>query len=137
MTHARYFLSTATLAIALAASGAAQAAGTASGSTITNTAALNYTVGGVAQSQITASNSFIVDRKISLTVTGGATTTSVAPGASNQVTTFVVTNTSNATLDLSVAVAQQAGGTAAHGGTDNFDVTGTAIYVDTNGKRRL
>ena len=41
----------------------------------------------------------------------------------DQVTTFLLTNTSNAPLDFGLALAQPVGGTAAHGGTDNFDVT--------------
>lgn len=111
----------------------AMAAGTTAGSTITNTATVNYTVSGVAQTAINASNSFTVDRRITLTVTEpGNATTSVAPGSSAQVTTFLVTNTSNATLDLGLTLVQPAGGTAAHGGTDNFDVTGATMYVDTN-----
>ena len=110
------------------------AAGTTAGSTITNTATVNYQVGGVAQTAINASNNITVDRKITLTVAEvGSATTSVAPGALAQVTTFTVTNTSNATLDLGLTVAQLAGGTAAHGGTDNFDLTGLSAFVDTNG----
>ena len=110
------------------------AAGTTAGSTITNTATVNYQVGGVAQTAINASNNITVDRRISLTVAEvGSATTSVAPGALAQVTTFTVTNTSNATLDLGLTVAQLAGGTAAHGGTDNFDLTGLSAFVDTNG----
>ena len=121
--------------IGMAALGVAPAfaAGTTAGSSIVNTATVNYTVGGVAQTAINGSNTFTVDRRISLTVTEpGNATTSVAPGSTNQVTTFLVTNTSNATLDLGLAVAQPVGGTAAHGGTDNFDVTGTGLFVDTN-----
>ena len=110
------------------------AAGTTAGSTITNTATVNYQVGGVAQTAINASNNITVDRKITLTVAEvGSVTTSVAPGALAQVTTFTVTNTSNAALDLGLTVAQLAGGTAAHGGTDNFDLTGLSAFVDTNG----
>jgi hypothetical protein len=111
------------------------AAGTTAGSTITNTATVNYQVGGVAQTAIDAANSFTVDRKIDLVVAevGNATTT-VAPGATAQVTTFTVRNTSNAPLDLGLSITQQASGTAAtHGGTDNFDVTTPATFVDTNG----
>lgn len=112
----------------------ALAAGTTAGSTITNTATVNYQVGGVAQTAINASNNITVDRRITLTVAEvGSATTSVAPGASAQVTTFTVTNTSNDTLDLGLTVAQIAGGTAAHGGTDNFDLTGLGAFVDTNG----
>ena len=123
-------------AVAITALGAAPAfaAGTTAGSTITNVATVNYSVGGVAQTAINASNSFIVDRRITLTVSepGNATTT-VAPGQTAAVTTFLVTNTSNDTLDLGLSIAQPAGGTAAHGGTDNFDVTGGGLFVDTNG----
>jgi uncharacterized repeat protein (TIGR01451 family) len=49
------------------------------------------------------------------------------------VTTFTVTNTSNAVLDFALAVAQPTTGTGAHGGTDTFDTTNVKIYVDTNG----
>lgn len=109
----------------------AYAAGTAAGSTVTNNVSVSYSVGGVAQTAIPASNNFTVDRRISLTVTepGNATTT-VAPGQTGAATTFLITNTSNDTLDLGLSVAQPAGGTAAHGGTDNFDVTGGAFYLD-------
>jgi uncharacterized repeat protein (TIGR01451 family) len=48
------------------------------------------------------------------------------------VTTFTVTNLSNATLDFALAVAQQTGGAGAHSNTDNFDVTGPLIYLDSN-----
>lgn len=126
--------SAATLAIAAFGAGAAHAAGTTAGSSIVNTATLNYSVGGVAQTAINASNAFTVDRKISLTVTEpGNATTSVAPGQTGAVTTFLVTNMSNAPLDFGLSVVDQVGGTAAHGGTDNFDMTGETIYVDTNG----
>lgn len=111
----------------------ALAAGTAAGSTITNTATVNYQVGGVAQTAINASNNVTVDRKITLTVAEvGSATTSVAPGATAQVTTFTVTNTSNDTLDLGLTAAQLAGGSAAHSGTDTIDLTGLSLFVDSN-----
>jgi uncharacterized repeat protein (TIGR01451 family) len=109
------------------------AAGTTAGSTITNTVTVGYSVGGVAQTAVNASNVFTVDRKISLTVAEtGTTTTTVVPGQVAAVTTFTVTNTSNATLDLGLSVAQQVGGATQHGGVDNFDVTTPTLYVDTN-----
>jgi uncharacterized repeat protein (TIGR01451 family) len=109
----------------------ASAAGTASGTTITNTVTLNYQVGGVAQNAVSASDSFTVDRKVNLTVAeDGNATTSVSPGQSAAVTTFIVTNTSNAPLDLGLAVTQLSGGSATHGGTDNFDATNVRIYRD-------
>ena len=111
----------------------AMAAGTASGTTITNNVTVDFQVGGVDQTEVTASDSFTVDRKVNLTVAEvGSATTSVSPGQTAAVTAFTVTNVSNATLDLAVAATQLSGGTAAHGGTDNFDVTGLGVFVDTN-----
>lgn len=133
MTRRNILRSASAVALAVAGTGAAHAAGTVAGTSITNTVSLNYAVGGVAQSAVTASNTFLVDRKITLTVAeqGGATTT-VAPGQTAAVTAFVVTNTSNAALDLGLSLVQQTGGVALHGGTDDFDVTTPVLYVDSN-----
>ncbi|MDP3676524.1 MAG: hypothetical protein Q8R44_15730 [Novosphingobium sp.] len=110
------------------------AAGTTAGSTITNTATVNYQVGGISQNATTASDTLTVDRKVNLTVAEvGTVTTEVVPGLNTSVTTFTVTNTSNATLDFALSVLQQSGGVTAHGGTDNFDVTALVIAVDSNG----
>jgi hypothetical protein len=118
-----------------AAFGAAPAfaAGTTAGSSINNTASVAYSVGGVAQTAVTSNTAtFVVDRKITMTLTEPANaTTSVAPGSTNQVTTFLLTNTSNAALDFGLALAQPVGGTAAHGGTDNFDVTTPTFWINT------
>ncbi len=125
--------SLATIAVATAAP--AHAAGTIAGTTITNTATVDYQVSGVGQTQLTTnSDSFVVDRLINLTVveTNGLTT-QVVPGQNAAYVTFTVTNTSNATLDFGLAVAQQTGGSAPHGGTDSFNVTAPTIYLDTNG----
>ena len=135
MTRASNLLGAVSL-VALTVLGAtpAFAAGTQAGSTITNTVQVNYQVGGVAQTQIAASDTFTVDRKINLTVAEvGSSTTQVSPGQLAAVTTFSVTNSSNATLDFALAVAQQTGGAGAHSNTDNFDATNLRIYVDTNG----
>ncbi|HYD23475.1 MAG TPA: hypothetical protein VEB68_01670 [Croceibacterium sp.] len=132
-TSMRQFASVSALAVATSVASPAMAEGTASGTTITNTVSVDFQVGGVDQTQVTASDSFTVDRKINLTVAEvGATTTSVSPGQTSAVTAFTVTNVSNASLDLALAATQLGGGTAAHGGTDNFDVTGPGVYVDTN-----
>lgn len=123
-------------AFALAAVGSvpAIAAGTAAGTSITNTATINYQVGGIAQSPVSDGDTFVVDRKIDLTVAEvGSATTIVVPGQTGAVTTFTVTNTSNQTLDFALTTAQTTGGTAAHGGTDNFDLTGVSIFRDVNG----
>lgn len=129
----RLFASASAMAAATAALSPAMAAGTASGTTITNTVSVDFRVGGVNQTAVTASDTFTVDRRVNLTVAEvGSTTTSVSPGQTAAVSAFTVTNASNATLDLALAATQQVGGTAAHGGTDNFDMTGIGIYVDTN-----
>ena len=121
-------------ALTVLAANPASASGTAAGSTITNTVTVAYQVGGVSQTATGASNSFTVDRKVNLTVAEvGTTTTQVSPGQTAAVTTFTVTNTSNATLDFALAVAQQSGGAGAHSNTDSFDVSNVKIYVDTNG----
>lgn len=122
-------------AAALAVVGAtpALAAGTAAGSTITNTVTVNYQVSGVSQTATGGSDTFTVDRKVNLTVAEvGTTTTQVSPGQTAAVTTFTVTNTSNATLDFALAAAQQTGGAGAHSNTDTFDATNVKVYVDTN-----
>ena len=109
------------------------AAGTTAGSTITNNVTVNFQVGGVSQNSVSASNSFTVDRKVNFTVVeDGNATTQVSPGQLAAVTSFIVTNTSNAPLDFALAATNRAGGAAAHGGTDNFDVSNLRVYADTN-----
>lgn len=109
----------------------ALAAGTTAGTTITNTATVDYQVGGVAQGQQSASNNFTVDRKINLLVEEvGTVTTNVVPGQTNAVTTFQLTNSSNEVLDFALVATQITGGTAAHGGTDTFNANNVRIYRD-------
>ena len=114
----------------------AQAAGTASGSVISNTATVSFSVGGVGQPTVSNTpNTFTVDRKVVFRVdeTAPIATTTVAPGQAVAVTTFTVSNTSNATMDFGLAVTQQVGGAGAHSNTDNFDVTTPSLFADTNG----
>ncbi len=135
MTHAARWLGVASTAV-LATFGAssAHATGTLAGTTITNTATISYSVNAIAQTAATTSNSVVVDRKVIFTVTGAGSTTTVTPGQSVAYDTFTLLNSSNDTLDFSLAtVNQTTGGSAAHGGTDGFDVTGFTYYIDTNG----
>lgn len=130
----RLLVSTSVTALAGLVASPALAGGTSSGTIITNTVEVDYSVGGISQNAVTASDSFTVDRKVNLTVAEvGTTTTQVSPGQTSAVTSFTVTNTSNAPLDFALAVSQLSGGTAAHGGTDNFDVSNVRIYRDANG----
>jgi uncharacterized repeat protein (TIGR01451 family) len=110
----------------------AYSAGTTQGTTINNSATVDYTVGGVNQPDVTSNTaSFVVDRRINLTVAevGGAAT-SVAPGQTNQVTTYTVTNTTNGVQDFRLSAAQQAGGGAPLGGTDNFNANNVRVFVE-------
>jgi uncharacterized repeat protein (TIGR01451 family) len=112
-------------------SGTAFAQNTASGTSIVNTATVNYTVSSIAQTPINASATFVVDTVINLNVTGG-TTVNVTPGQANAVTVFTVTNTSNITSNFTLLPTNQAG--------DQFDMNqppatgnpGYLVFVDSN-----
>ena len=132
-TITRFGVTAGVLAVAAGMATPAFAAGTTAGSTITNNVTVSFQVGGVAQNNVTASNSFTVDRKVNFTVAeDGTATTSASPGQLSAVTAFIVTNTSNAPLDFALAATNRSGGTAEHGGTDNFDVSNLRMYQDTN-----
>lgn len=118
----------------LVLSHSAWAEGTAANTTVTNTVTVDYRIGGVDQPQVQSQASFIVDRKVDVVVAEvGSTDTQVTPGASQQATTFTVTNASNATLDFGLSVEQPNGGTGPRGNTDNFDATSVQIYLDSDG----
>ena len=104
-------------------SGTAFAQNTASGTSINNTATVNYSVNSIAQTPISASAVFVVDTVVNVNVTGG-TSVNVTPGQTAAVTVFTVTNTSNATSNFTLVPTNQTG--------DSFDVTNIAVRVDAN-----
>jgi len=104
-------------------SGTAFAQNTASGTSINNTATVNYSVNSIAQTPISASATFVVDTVVNVNVTGG-TSVNVTPGQTAAVTVFTVTNTSNITSNFTLTPSNQTG--------DNFDVTNIAVRVDAN-----
>ena len=133
------------LALMAGLSQRALADGTDSGTNITNLAVVNYQVGGVSQDLIESSaagnnvagagngvsTDFLVDNKVDLTVaTVDTAAVGVAPGATDQVLTFTVTNDGNTVQDYVLTATALAGGTGAFGGTDNFDMTGVSIFVE-------
>ncbi|MDF3019015.1 MAG: uncharacterized protein K0Q92_318 [Steroidobacteraceae bacterium] len=84
----------------IAVSQQAFAEGTAAGTTIQNTATVNYQVGGVSQAAINSNTAeFLVDNKVNLTVTrlNAAPGVSVSPGGTDYYTTFKLTNSGNKT----------------------------------------
>ena len=107
----------------------ALAAGTRAGTTITNSATVNYNVGGATQNAVTASDSFTVDRRVNVTVSAITTPVSVSPNQTNRVLAFDVTNLSNSTADLALTTALRAG-TAAN-------ISNIRIFLDSNGNRQL
>ena len=133
-SNMRSLASASVLAAAALGATPAFAAGTASGTTITNNVSVAYKVATIDQTASAASNDFKVDRKIIFTVAEvGSATTPVSPGSTVSVTTFLITNTSNATLDFSLTPSQLGTGSAgAHSNTDSYNVTNLAVYADTN-----
>lgn len=123
----------------------ALAAGTASNTTISNLSTLNYSVGGVSQTAIGSSptgntsgagtaTTFVVDNKVNLTVAeSNATVTSSSPGATNQITTFTVTNNGNTAQGYNLVAANATGSPTVFGVADNIDATVSALFVDSNG----
>ena len=102
-----------TAAALLAPFSAAHAVGTASGTTITNSATATYSVGGVPATPAVSSVSLRVDELINVRVTAPATTTTVNSPDTNKVLVFTVTNVGNGpesftlTPNLNPAVADQ------------------------------
>lgn len=132
--------------LSLGSSGAF-AAGTAAGTTISNLATLSYAIGAVSQPVIGSSatgntsgagtaTTFLVDRKINLTIIKqGVAATSVTPGQSSAVSTFLLTNLGNDVQDFSIAGVNLPTGTVdpfGSGKTDNFDASSCTVAVDGN-----
>lgn len=129
--------------LGLAAQGAL-AAGTPSNTTISNSATLNYSVGGVGQTAIGSSptgnttgagtpTTFLVDNKVNLTVAeSNSTVTSVSPGATNQITTFTVTNNGNTPQGYNLVGANAIGAPIVFGVADDTDITVSSLFVDAN-----
>ncbi|WP_454759507.1 hypothetical protein [Caulobacter segnis] len=124
------------IAAGLWSQAALAATGTQAGVSINNTASVSYSVNGVSQTPVSSNNAtFLVDRKANVMVAEvGGTATTVAFGQTNQVTTFTVTNTTNAIQDFRLfATNIGLGGTTQLGHTDNFGVTNVRVFVDVNG----
>ncbi len=113
---------------------AAHASGTTQGTDILNNVTVDFQVGGVNQTQATASDTFQVDRVVRFTLVESATivngTTTVVPGQTDAVTAFTLTNTSNDVLDFSLVASQIASAGATPTGTDAFDVSNLAFFID-------
>jgi uncharacterized repeat protein (TIGR01451 family) len=137
-----------TLAAMMAVS-SAYAAGTLSGTSVENTATVNYDVAGIVQEEIESSpagnstsgagngtpTAFVVDNLVDLDVSeiGGATT-ETTPGFSGALTTFRVTNEGNTTQDYALSVTNLAStDPTVHSNADtDVDMTAFQVFVDVN-----
>lgn len=112
-----------TAALLLAGAQQVHAAGTDAGTSITSTFTVNYEVSGVPQAEVTpAYTPFVVDRRVNLAVTADNSPLTVAPNAQDRVLTFTITNSTNAPIDVGLAIAAAAG--------DDFDPTTLGVFVE-------
>ena len=86
----------------------AHAAGTASGTTISNIATVTYDIGTSTGLTATARTTVVVDNKVNATVTKNADV-AVTPASTNQGLVFVLTNTGNATQRYALSATNGAG----------------------------
>lgn len=129
---------------AIAFSQQSLAAGTAAGTSITNTATVNYQVAGVSQDAIDSNTaSFVVDNKVDLTVQRLDTAAVTAgPGGTGYITTFRVTNIGNKTQGFVFNGSAAGTGDANMPDTtanpfgspaDSFDMANTRTFVEASG----
>ncbi len=119
------------LSVALLFGQQAMADGTPAGTPISNTASVDYFVNGVDQDDIPSNTvTFVVDRKVSFTLDPlGTDLVDVTPGGNDYFVDFLLTNTSNATLDFNLLL-DQAGVTSARGNPDTADMTDPEYAVN-------
>lgn len=111
--------------MALAPATSAFAAGTAAGTSVTNTFSLSYTVGNQTTTNNNAGTAtFVVDRKIDLTTATTTPTVSGQASGTAEAMVFTVTNTSNTPVAFDLDIFQ---GT---GSEDDFDTSNFVITID-------
>ena len=104
----------------------AKAAGTASNTTISNSATLAYSVSGVSQTDITSTAAtFVVDNKVNLTVAKVADAPTIAPGSTKRALAYTVTNNGNTSQRYALSYTA--------GAATISSMSNVAIYRDVNG----
>ncbi len=97
-------------------------AGTISGTTISNQAAVAFSVGGSPQTPVNSNTlNFVVDSVVSFTVTSNGNT-NVVPGATGRVLQFTVASTANLPLDFGLTATNSAG--------DDFNPSSFAVFAE-------
>ena len=105
----------------LGLSGQAMAAGTTSGTTISNTVSLGYSVSGISQNDVESPSTFKVDKKVDMTLISNTGAADTIPGATVTLA-YTIKNTGNSSQDYKLAVTNN--GNAAH------DPISVAFYSD-------
>ena len=108
-----------------------QAAGTAAGTVVDNTAVLSYEVSGTPQDNVNSdTDTFVVDDKVDLAVTHQDNPIkTVAPGATAQVLEFTVTNEGNKVHDFLLTAGQNNGNPYGEAHPDQFDIDAAKLHV--------
>lgn len=132
-------LSPIVLALASTLSIQSHAAGTAAGTTVTNTALLNYEINGIQQTEVEADDEFKVDIKVdfSLDRLNNAPNTTSLEADNVVVAAFTITNTSNASTSFNLLANDEAAGEPEvinnETYTDTIDVgVAYSYYIDSN-----
>jgi uncharacterized repeat protein (TIGR01451 family) len=108
----------------------ARAAGTASGTPVSNSVLLQCSLCG-AGGITSAAAPFVVDNKVNVSVTDGdGAATSAVAGQASAVSAFTISNLGNTVQDYSLTAANIASGAALFGGTDNFDAAACMVRVE-------
>lgn len=112
------------LASALLFGQQAMAEGTRAGTSIANTASVDFSVAGVVQTQLPSNTvTFVVDRRVNFTLTEiGSALVDVTPGGNDYFVDFLLANTSNSEIDFNVSLAQLVSGGTVQGQTDDADM---------------
>jgi len=119
------------LATALLFGQQAMAEGTRAGTSIINTATVDFDVAGVVQTQLSSLPvEFVVDRRVDfILVAQGGALVPVTPGGNDYFFDFLLTNTSNSVLDFNVALAQMVTGVEVRTGQDDDADMATFDYA--------
>ena len=115
----------------------AMAVGTRAGTTIENTASVDYTVGTIDQTDVLSNTvSFVVDRRVNLTIVPTSTpdVVTVNPGGDGYFVDFLLASSSNSDLDFNIVLTQETTGTEVDGSglNDDTDVDDPRIAVFTD-----
>lgn len=119
------FTTISAFAIALATASPVQAAGTAAGTEISNSALINYKVSTVSQSVAVVAPKITVDRVITFTVSALTTLpANVSPSQANAVVAYRITSASNAAVSFGLSTSNTA--------ADTFSMENQRLYWDSN-----